>query len=103
MLGKSDEFLEKLQRRKCHFQSNVEDGKIPADGQKRMEKQKRFLLRIRNVMCDEEEEQEADQVHVEGDRGRDVRPVLQVAKEAHGNVQAAERGGDKIDGDIHRW
>ena len=43
-------------------------------------------------------EVEADQVHVEGDRGRDVRPVLQVAKEAHGNVQAAERGGDKIDG-----
>ena len=34
---------------------------------------------------------EADQVHVEGDRGRDVGPVLQVAKEAHANVQAAER------------
>ena len=45
-------------------------------------------------------EVEADQVHVEGDGGRDVRPVLQVAKEAHGNVQAAERGGHKIDGDI---
>ena len=44
-------------------------------------------------------EVEADQVHVEGDGGRDVRPVLQVAKEAHGNVQAAERGGEKI----HRW
>ena len=38
--------------------------------------------------------EEADQVHVEGDGGRDVGPVLQVAKEAHGNVQAAERGKD---------
>ena len=38
--------------------------------------------------------EEADQVHVEGDGGRDVGPVLQVAKEAHGNVQATERGKD---------
>ena len=50
------------------------------------------VMKKRNKM-----EVEADQVHVEGDRGRDVRPVLQVAKEAHGNVQAAERGCDKID------
>ena len=47
------------------------------------------VMKKRNKM-----EVEADQVHVEGDRGRDVRPVLQVAEEAHGNVQAAERGGE---------
>ena len=65
-----------------------------------MKKQKSLLLRIHNVMKKRNKmEVEADQVHVEGDGGRDVRPVLQVAKEAHGNVQAAERGGDKI----HRW
>ena len=36
----------------------------------------------------------ADQVHVKGDGRRDVGPILQVAKEAHGNVQATERGND---------
>ena len=52
------------------------------------------------VLYDEEKEwrevEEADQVHVEGDGGRDAGPVLQVAKEAHANVQAAERNEKNI-------
>ena len=40
--------------------------------------------------------EEADQVHVEGDGGRDVGPVLEVAKEAHSNIQATERGNESL-------